>query len=166
MSWIIHTLLGVDVWLKLYIQPSVASESTDGEIIYMYKCFRENKAIWIYMEALSLHTGTPKLHWEDNTRCIVLVKVIRATSRVKQIYITVYFIEEQFKVFLFQNMWILVSCQQIFVPKHVRVQLWVGVLNGWLDYGSTHPVIMNTIKPRSYKIWSDLIILWGVYYVI
>ena len=35
VSGIIHTLLGVDVFWKVQIQPYVASDSTDGEIICM-----------------------------------------------------------------------------------------------------------------------------------
>ena len=48
------------------------------------------------MEALELHSGAHTLNWEDNTSCISVVEAWIVSSRVKQIYIPVYFILEQF----------------------------------------------------------------------
>ena len=58
-------------------------------------------------------------------------------------------------VSLFQNIWSLVSCQKMCVPKHVQVELSVGVLNVWLYSYSFQPVIHNTIKP-----WGYMNFLW------
>ena len=41
MSDINNTLLGVDVCCKEKKQPAVASYSTDGEIMYMYKAVKK-----------------------------------------------------------------------------------------------------------------------------
>ena len=70
VSFIIHTLFGVTVWWKVQIQTDIASDYTDGEIRYMYNSVKKTKAIWRYIEALSLHTGTPTVHWEDRKSCI------------------------------------------------------------------------------------------------
>ena len=61
-SGILHTLIGIAVFWKVQIQPAIESESTDGEIKYMYIVVNKNKVIWGYMEALSLNTGAPKVH--------------------------------------------------------------------------------------------------------
>ena len=47
VSGIIHTLLGVSVCWKVNIQPDVASDSTHGEIVCMYKAVNKTKAIQI-----------------------------------------------------------------------------------------------------------------------
>ena len=41
------------------------------------------------MEALSLHTGAPTVHWEDNKMFISVVEAKRVTPRLKQINIHV-----------------------------------------------------------------------------
>ena len=46
------------------------------------------------MEALALHTGAPKVHWEDNTGCISILEYKIVTPRVKHIDITVCFLQE------------------------------------------------------------------------
>ena len=46
---IFHTLLGVAICQKLHIQPYTASDSTDGEIICMYKAVKKTKVIRRYM---------------------------------------------------------------------------------------------------------------------
>ena len=46
---IIHTILGVAVFCKLQIWPAIASDSTDGEIICMYKSVKKTKVIRRYM---------------------------------------------------------------------------------------------------------------------
>ena len=89
VSGIIHTLLGVAVYWKVHIQLAIASDSTDGEIRYMYKAVNKTKGIRRYMEALSLITGAPKVHWQYNTRCIYVVEAKIVTPRVKPIDITV-----------------------------------------------------------------------------
>ena len=45
------------------------------------------------MEALALHTGVPKVHWEDNTHCICVIEDKIVSTRVKPIDITVCFIQ-------------------------------------------------------------------------
>ena len=57
VSGIIHTLLGVAVCWKLQIRPSMAYDSTGGEIICMCKAVKKAKAIRRYMESPALHTG-------------------------------------------------------------------------------------------------------------
>ena len=44
----------------------------------MYKAFNKTNFILRYMEALSLHTGAPTLHWEDNTsfNSVVEAKIV------------------------------------------------------------------------------------------
>ena len=71
---IIHNLIGVAVICKVQIQPSVASESDYVEMRLMYKYVNKTKEIWRYMEALSLHTGSPTVNLVDDTRCIYVVK--------------------------------------------------------------------------------------------
>ena len=53
------------------------------------------------MEALALHKGALTLHWEGNTSCIYVGEAKRVTTRVKEIEITVFFIQEQFDNGLF-----------------------------------------------------------------
>ena len=89
VSGILHTLLGVDVFRKLHIQSSIASESTDGEIRCMYKAVRKSKVICRYMKVLALHTGAPTVDWEDNTSCIYAVEYKIVTHRVKHVGIPV-----------------------------------------------------------------------------
>ena len=48
------------------------------------------------MEALSLHTGAPKVNWEDKTSCIYVVEDKIVTPRVKHIDVPVYFLLDQF----------------------------------------------------------------------
>ena len=64
------------------------------------------------MEALVLHTGTPIVHWEDNTSCIYFVEAKRVTPRVYRKNLTL--------VSFFQNMQSPVSCQLICAPNHVQ----------------------------------------------
>ena len=52
-------MIGVVVCFKVQIQPTIASNSTDGEIRCMYKAFNKTKAIRRYMEDLELHTVAP-----------------------------------------------------------------------------------------------------------
>ena len=59
------------------------------------------------MEALSLHTGAPTVHWEYITSCISVVGSKIVTPRVKQMDIPVCFLQEQFD-------------NGIFVPKYEK----------------------------------------------
>ena len=101
VSGIIHTLLGVSVCWKIHIQLDIASESTDGEIRCMYKDVNKTKVIWIYIEALAVHTGAPTVHWKEKISCISVVEAKIVTPRVKHIDITVCFLQEQFDNGLF-----------------------------------------------------------------
>ena len=74
VSDIIHTLIGVALCWKVQTQPDIVSDSTDREIICMYKAVKKTEVIRRYKEALALHTGAPKVHWEDNTSCISVVE--------------------------------------------------------------------------------------------
>ena len=105
VSGIINNIIDVSVLRKFQIQPYVAYDSTDGEIICMYKSVNKTKAIRGYTEALSLHTGSPKVYWEDNTRCISVFEFKIVTPRIKYIDIPVFFLQEQFD-------------NGIFVPKY------------------------------------------------
>ena len=53
------------------------------------------------MEALALHIGAHKVHWEDNTSFISVIEAKIVTPRVKQIYIAVCFIQNKFDNSLF-----------------------------------------------------------------
>ena len=71
----------------------------------MYKAVNKTKVIWSYMEALELHTGAPTEHREDSTSCVSGVETKMVTIILKHIDITIYFLQENFKmVFLFLNM--------------------------------------------------------------
>ena len=62
------------LYVEVYIQSAIASDSTDGEIGYMYNSSKKTKFIQRYMEVLSLHTGAPTVHWGDNTSFISVVE--------------------------------------------------------------------------------------------
>ena len=47
------------------------------------------------MEALSLHTGAHRVHWEYNTMCISIVESKRVTTRIKHIIIHACYLQEQ-----------------------------------------------------------------------
>ena len=65
------------------------------------KSVKKTKIIRRYMEALTLYTGAPTVHWEDNTSCISVVEDKRVTPRAKHIDIIVCFLQEQFDNVLF-----------------------------------------------------------------
>ena len=48
------------------------------------------------MESLSLHTGSPTVHWEGKKSCISFVEAKIVTFIVKHINIPVYFLQEPF----------------------------------------------------------------------
>ena len=98
---IIHNLLGVAIRWKLHIQPAILSDSTDGEIICMYKDVNKAKVILRCMEDLALHTGAPTEHCEYNTSFISVVEAKIDTPRVKHIDIPVCFLQEKFDNSLF-----------------------------------------------------------------
>ena len=89
VSGTIHTLLGIYVCWKVQIQPAVASDSTDGEIRFMYMAFKKHKDIRRYKKSSEIHMGAPTVHWEYNTSCIYVVEGKRVTPRVKHIGIPV-----------------------------------------------------------------------------
>ena len=62
----------------------------------MYKAVRKTKSVRRYIEALSLHTGAPTLHWEYNTSCIYVVEAKIVNLRVKHIGIPLCFLQEKF----------------------------------------------------------------------
>ena len=98
------------------------------------------------MEALSLHIGAPKVHWDDNTSTFSVVEYKIVTPIVKHIDIPVCFLQEQFdNGIFFQNMRSLVSCWKICAPNHAQVQLSAGVINVILDSYYIQPMIQNTI---------------------
>ena len=59
------------------------------------------------MESLELHTGASIVHWKYNTSCVSFVEAKIVTSRVKNIEIPVYFLQE-----FFENV--------LFIPKHEK----------------------------------------------
>ena len=73
----------------------------------MYKAVKKTKVIQRYMEALTLHTGAPTVHWDDNTSCISAVEAKIVTPRVKHIDIPVYFPREKVD-------------NGLFLPKHEK----------------------------------------------
>ena len=44
---------------------------------------KKTKVIRRYMEDLALHTGAPKVYWEEDTSCIYVVEYKRITPGVK-----------------------------------------------------------------------------------
>ena len=82
VSSILHNLISVAVCWKVQIQPDIASDSTDGEIRYMYNAVKKTKVTWRYMGALGIHTGALIVHWKENTSCIYVVEANRVTTRV------------------------------------------------------------------------------------
>ena len=67
----------------------------------MYKAVNKTKAIKLYIDALALHTGSLTVNWENNTSCIYVVEAKIGTPLIKNIDITVCFIQEQFDNGLF-----------------------------------------------------------------
>ena len=118
----------------------------------MSKSVNNTNAIRWYMESLALHIGGDAVHWTNKKSYIYVVEDKIVAPRIKHIDIPVFFLNNNFKmVYLFQNMKILVSCHQICVPNHFRVQLSVGVLTGLLASTSTHPVILNIMNSWIYS---------------
>ena len=76
------------------------------------------------MEYLAPHNGAPTVHWEYNTSCISVVEYKIFTPRVNHIGIPILFLQ-----FVFENGILIVSCRKICEPKHVQVQLSVGLIN-------------------------------------
>ena len=76
------------------------------------------------MEDLTIHTVAPTVHWEDNTCCISDVEAKSFTPIVKQIYITVCFLQEQFDNDLFVPKYDKSSVMTADIcTNHVQVQL-------------------------------------------
>ena len=137
------------LWLHLWIN-------------YMHvQAYKQPKVIWRYMESLDLHTGAPTLHWEDNTSCIYVVKVKNLLIYLNTFAcLSGFYTKELTMVYLFQNMRSLVSFRKICAPKHIQVQLSVGITNGWPDSDYIWPLIQNTINSWDYMIflWTEWII--------
>ena len=96
----------------------------------MYKSVKKTEYVQRYLEALSLHTSVPTVHWEYKTSCIYIVKAKRFNSRVKIIDIPVCFIQERFYYGLFfQNMRSIVSFRNKCAPNHIQVQLSFVLIN-------------------------------------
>ena len=124
----------------------------------------KTKEIWKYMEALSLHTGAPTIHWKDNPSFITVVEYKRVTLRVKPLtLLSIFYKKILTMVFLFQNTRNLVLFRQICEPKYVKVQLLVWVINGWMGSYSIRPVIHNITNSWYYMIcfWTKRI-MWYV----
>ena len=49
----------------------------------MYKSIKKTKGIRRYAEDLTLHTGAPTVHWEENAGFISIVEAKIVTTRVK-----------------------------------------------------------------------------------
>ena len=89
----------------------------------MHKAVNKTKVTQRYMKALALHTGSPTVHWEDNTSFIYVVEATRVTPRVKHIDNPVFFYKSNLKmVSFFQNMRSPVSFRQICAPNHGQVE--------------------------------------------
>ena len=58
-------------------------------------------------------------------------------------------------VYFFQNIRSLLSFRHICAPKHVQLQLSVGVINGWMDLDSIQLVMQNTINS-----WYHMSFMW------
>ena len=50
------------------------------------------------MEDLSIHTGSPTVHWSDNKSCIYVVEAKRVTPIILKIDIPVCFIQEKWTI--------------------------------------------------------------------
>ena len=79
-----NNIIGVSIYGKLYMHHNVASEYTDGEIIYMYKAVNKTKEIWRYIEALSIPLGIQHHIGRKNKICISVVEAKRVTPRYKK----------------------------------------------------------------------------------
>ena len=86
-----HTVIGVAVCWKVQIKPAIASDSTYGEIICMYK--------YVKKKTLSGDTWKPQHSTQVNLHhmcCIYVVEAKRVTPKVKHIDIPVCFLQQQF----------------------------------------------------------------------
>ena len=73
----------------------------------MYKSVNKTKAIWRYMEALEIHTGSSTVHLKDNQFFIYVFEAKRVTPRVKHIDVPVCFLQKKID-------------NDIFVPKYEK----------------------------------------------
>ena len=127
---IIHNLIGVSVFWKVQIQPDIASDSTDGEIICMYKSVKKQIVIWRYMEALAIQTGAPIVHWEDNTSSISVVESKIVTPIFKHINIPVCFLQDKFN-------------NGLFTPKYEKYSV---IMEGMCTKPCSGPIISRSTK--------------------
>ena len=63
----------------------------------MLNYVKKTKYIRRYTKSLEIHTGTPNLHWEDNTSCIYVVEYKIFTPRVKTLTLLSKFLQEKFE---------------------------------------------------------------------
>ena len=79
------------------------------------------------MKALSLRTGAPTVHWEDNTIFLSVVEAKIVTPVGKYIEINVCFLQETFDNGLF----ILKYDDSVVVPADMSTRLFSGPIIGW-----------------------------------
>ena len=82
------------------------------------------------MEYLALHTGEPKVHWEDNTNCIYVVESKKVTPIVKHIETTACFLQEQFE-------------NGLFIPKYYKSSV---MLEDMCTKPCSGPIISQSTK--------------------
>ena len=83
------------------------------------------------MEYLALHTGAPKVNWEDDTSCIYVAEAKDLILDFNTLtFLSAFYKKNLTMVSLFQHMGRLVQCRKICAPNYMQVQLSVGVLNG------------------------------------
>ena len=89
----------------------------------MYKYVKKIKVIGRYLEALSLNTCAPIVHWEENTICLSVGKAKIFTTRPIHIDIPLYFLKEKFDNGLFIPQYDKsIIMPEICAPNHVQVQ--------------------------------------------
>ena len=82
----------------------------------------------------------------------MLLKIKELHIESNELIFQCVFLNNNLKMFYpFQNMKILVSCRQLYVPNHLWIHLSVGVLTVLLSSTSTLPVILNTMNSWSYR---------------
>ena len=100
------------------------------------------------MEALSLHTGAPTLHWEDNTSCNYVVESKRFTPMVKHVEITVCFLQEQFDNGLF----VLKYDKSSVMPAYICIKTFSGPIISWSNKWITEFRFYPTSDTEHYQI--------------
>ena len=92
----------------------------------MYRVANKNKSIRRYIKALSILTGVPTVHWEDNTSCISAVEDKRVIPMVKHIDISVCFLQG-----IFDNGIFVPNYEKYrVVPEDICTKPWSGPIIG------------------------------------